>query len=273
MEFNNQEELMQAAADVYSTVETIYKGSEINADTLYSTAKNHFDFTDAQLNQLSDYFQKEEQEFWGLEDDSLEEVKTKYDFIVALSNKTIKDLIEDEAYDAYIYEVIDKENGGIKFGPNINLALRFNEKYDANEIAGIVKEKGDWGSVVVLAVKQKSLEEAKLEENEPNKITYKELKEIFTNINKNKEPDKYGVIVFTEDSFTKPYSLESRSYKVSSDNKVFKPDALGYSLYGSALDGSDDGVRLESYMKEEQGGSNGWKVDYCYILDNEKEVE
>ena len=63
MEFNNQEELMQAAADVYGVAETIYKGSEINADTLYSTAKNHFDFTDAQLNQLSDYFQKEEQEF------------------------------------------------------------------------------------------------------------------------------------------------------------------------------------------------------------------
>lgn len=187
MEFNNQEELMQAAADVYGVAETIYKGSEINADTLYSTAKNHFDFTDAQLNQLSDYFQKEEQEFWGLEDDSLEETK--------------------------------------------------------------------------------------LEENESNKITYKELKEIFTNINRNKEPVKYGVIVFTEDSFNKPYSLESRSYKVSSDNKVFRPDAIGYSLYGSALDGSDDGVRLESYMKEEHGGSNGWKVDYCYILDDEKEVE
>ena len=28
MEFNNQEELMQAAADVYSVAETIYKGIE-----------------------------------------------------------------------------------------------------------------------------------------------------------------------------------------------------------------------------------------------------
>ena len=164
MEFNNQEELMQAAADIYSMAETIYKGSEINADTLYSAAKNHFDFTDAQLNQLSDYFQKEEQEFWGLEDDSLEE--------------------------------------------------------------------------------------AKLEENESNKITYKELKEIFTNINKNKEPDKYAVIVFTEDSFTKPYSLESRSYKVSSDNKESKEEASKKdNEYNNSYDESDKMTMVKRSQK------------------------
>lgn len=100
-----------------------------------------------------------------------------------------------------------------------------------------------------------------------NKITYQEMKDMFYKINENHEPTKYGVIVFTEDSFKKPYSLESRSYEVSSDNKAFKPDALGYSIYGTSLDESDIGVRLEQYMKDEYAGDKGWKVDYCYILD------
>ena len=41
----------------------------------------------------------------------------------------------------------------------------------------------------------------------------------------------------------------------------------GYSIYGSALDGTDNGVRLEQYMWAEKGGENGWKVDYCYMLE------
>ena len=252
MEFNNQEELMQAAADIYSMAETIYKGSEINADTLYSTAKNHFDFTDAQLNQLSDYFQKEEQEFWGLEDDSLKEAKE----LPKLKQTPRTDGGKN-------YKKIDLYVDG-EYWCSTNASKTIKD--------AIEKAKKEYPELKDREIKG-SFAESKKVENRPNKITYKELKEIFTNINKNKEPDKYGVIVFTEDSFTKPYSLESRSYKVSSDNKVFKPDALGYSLYGSALDGSDDEVRLESYMKEEHGGSDGWKVDYCYILDNEKEVE
>ena len=73
------------------------------------------------------------------------------------------------------------------------------------------------------------------------------------------------VVVFTEDSFTKPYSLEERSYIVSNDNKAFLDGMSGYSIYGSSLDGSDIGVRLEQYMELEFGGKDGWKVDYCYI--------
>ena len=76
-----------------------------------------------------------------------------------------------------------------------------------------------------------------------------------------------GVIVFTEDSFNKIYPLESRSYEVSSNNKAWIAGMGGYSIYGSSLDGSDKGVRLEAYMRAEKGGENGWKVDYCYMLD------
>lgn len=71
-----------------------------------------------------------------------------------------------------------------------------------------------------------------------------------------------AVIVFTEDSFDKEYSLDARSYKVSSDCKYFNPLMIGNSLFGDALDGTDDDVRLEYYMSTR---INPWYVDYCYI--------
>lgn len=109
---------------------------------------------------------------------------------------------------------------------------------------------------------------------EIKKITYAELCSKMYQFNSehgftgkgNKESIK-GVIVFTEDSFNKLYSLESRSYVVSSDNKAWIPGMGGYSIFGSALDGTDNGIRLEQYMWAEKGGENGWKVDYCYMLE------
>ena len=72
------------------------------------------------------------------------------------------------------------------------------------------------------------------------------------------------VVVFTKDSFNKPYTLEERSYRVSSNNKAFIDGMGGYSIYAQSLDGSDF-CRIEQYMQLEHGGKNGWKVDYCYI--------
>ncbi len=68
-------------------------------------------------------------------------------------------------------------------------------------------------------------------------------------------------IVFSPDSFNKPYSEQSRTYVVSSNNKAFISEAGGYSIYGSCLDGTDQCVRLEGYMR----GENAWKIDRCYI--------
>lgn len=98
------------------------------------------------------------------------------------------------------------------------------------------------------------------------KFTYAELRQMFTK-HESSRPNTHltGCIVFTEDSFNRPYSLEARTYVVSSNNKAFQPGMGGYSIFGYALDDSDDGVRLESYMAAEHGGRNGWKVDYCYL--------
>ena len=113
-----------------------------------------------------------------------------------------------------------------------------------------------------------------------SKMSYAEMASIFyrrESENKSLPYDEQrhltGCIVFTEDSFTKQYSLESRTYCVSSNNKAYIPGMSGYSIYGSALDGSDDGVRLEAYMAAEKGGADGWKVDYCYLVDDDgKEI-
>lgn len=106
------------------------------------------------------------------------------------------------------------------------------------------------------------------------KLTYAELCTAFRAAERENPPRHItGAIVFTENSFTKPYSLESRTYIVSSDNKAYQPNKCGYSIFGSASDGSDPFVRLEAYMAAERGGANGWKVDYCYLVDeNGKEI-
>ena len=73
---------------------------------------------------------------------------------------------------------------------------------------------------------------------------------------------KYYVVVFTEDSFQHKYSLESRSYAFNTDNKWFKPYALGNSLFSTCLDKHDRGVRLDWYFGD-------WKIDYCYEISKE----
>lgn len=70
-----------------------------------------------------------------------------------------------------------------------------------------------------------------------------------------------GYIVFTKDSFNKEYTEESRTYKVSSDNKAFQPEKGGYSIFASCLDGTDPCLRLDGYMR----GDNAWKIEYCYV--------
>lgn len=73
---------------------------------------------------------------------------------------------------------------------------------------------------------------------------------------------RYGVIVFSADSWEEEYSLQSRSYMVSSENRRFKAGAIANSMFGDSLDHSDMGVRLDAYM-----GDGGWKVEDCYMLD------
>ncbi len=80
-----------------------------------------------------------------------------------------------------------------------------------------------------------------------------------------------GFIMFTQDSFKNEYSEESRTYMVSSANKAFQPNMGGYSIYASAVDGSDPIVRSEQFMADEHGGKNGWHIERCYMRTDEME--
>ena len=77
-------------------------------------------------------------------------------------------------------------------------------------------------------------------------------------------------IIFTEDSFDKPYPLSSRTYRVSSDNKGFYPHMFSRSIFACCLDVT--GVRLVWYMQDE-GNKGGWKVADCYILEQMRDAE
>ena len=109
---------------------------------------------------------------------------------------------------------------------------------------------------------------------EPEKIemSYNELKKRFREAEEKGKEHLKGYITFTSDSFTEPYSEESRTYVVSSNNKAFIPNMGGYSIYGSSLDGKDLMVRLEQYMAAERGGKDGWKIEKCCLEDNSREM-
>ena len=93
------------------------------------------------------------------------------------------------------------------------------------------------------------------------------LKETFREMNdKTPRENLTAHIVFTKDSFDRPYLLISRSYVFSSDNKAFCSWMGGYSIFAYGLDGTDQGVRLDWHMSEE-GVENGWQVQDCYILE------
>lgn len=103
-------------------------------------------------------------------------------------------------------------------------------------------------------------------------MRYSELKQIFQKFKLDHPKDDLTAhIIFTEDSFDKQYPLLSRTYSFTSDNKAFLPNMGGYSIFGYCLDGTDQGVRLDWCMAEE-GNSDGWKVEDCYILEQMRDV-
>lgn len=90
------------------------------------------------------------------------------------------------------------------------------------------------------------------------KITFQELKE-------KRLQWKSAVIVFTEDSFNKFYPLISRSYRLTENDMWGLDDTkIGRRITGSCLDGTDQNVRLDYYMNQDNP-ENNWKIEYCYI--------
>lgn len=104
-------------------------------------------------------------------------------------------------------------------------------------------------------------------------MTYPELKTLFRELKRDHpKEDLTAHIVFTEDSFDKPYPLLGRTYLVSSDNKGFRPNMFSHSVFAYCLDKNfGQGVRLDWYMADE-GVANGWKVQDCYVLERMRDA-
>lgn len=99
------------------------------------------------------------------------------------------------------------------------------------------------------------------------KITFAELRDRMFKFNEEHPDGKstlYGVIVFTEDSFNRPYTETERTYKTTNDQKGFQHGKISNSIFAHCLDGKDYGVRLDWYMRDLNGEKDGWKVEYCY---------
>ena len=104
-------------------------------------------------------------------------------------------------------------------------------------------------------------------------MTYPELKNVLQELKRvSPTKDLTAHIIFTEDSFASPYSLISRTYLITSDNKGFRPNMFSHSIFAYCLDKtSDQGVRLEWYMADEDN-ADGWEVQECYILERMRDA-
>lgn len=109
------------------------------------------------------------------------------------------------------------------------------------------------------------------EEDTIHEMSYRDMTALFADAERGRKHIS-GYIVFSQDSFPESYPESARTYSVSSDNKAFQPNMGGYSIYASAIDGSDPMVRLENYMAAEKGGKDGWKIERCYMREPGKEM-
>ena len=101
-------------------------------------------------------------------------------------------------------------------------------------------------------------------------LSYPKMREYFRAAERNGQ-HLTGYIVFSPASFAREYSLESRTYVVSSDNKAFWSKVGSRSIFASALDSSDPHVHLDCFMAAEQGGPDGWQIELCYMMSDEME--
>lgn len=100
-------------------------------------------------------------------------------------------------------------------------------------------------------------------------MTFAEMRSRFCEAENEGKEHLSGYIVFTQDSFDKPYDERSRTYGVSSNNKAFQSGMGGYSIFGSCLDGTDPCVRLDGYLF----GENAWKIEKCYMMEPSREMQ
>ena len=72
---------------------------------------------------------------------------------------------------------------------------------------------------------------------------------------------KKAVIVFKQENFKNSFTEKERSYEICNGQWGLDSSKMGRCIIGNCLDGKDIGVRLDNY---------NWKIDYCYITEENK---
>ena len=111
------------------------------------------------------------------------------------------------------------------------------------------------------------MEELFVKEEDRVEMDYPTMERVFYRVNEKSLPHVRGYIVFASESFCKEYNETSRTYVTSSNNKAYQSGMAGYSIYASCLDGTDQCLRLDGYMR----GDNALKIEKCYMLRSECE--
>ena len=90
-------------------------------------------------------------------------------------------------------------------------------------------------------------------------VTFQELKKDFQD-----KENKYALITYKKENFEKEFDEQSRTYLISSNNRFFQSGKISSSLFGSCIDGTDVGVRLDWY---------NWKIEKIMILETQAEID
>ena len=78
------------------------------------------------------------------------------------------------------------------------------------------------------------------------------------------QQNKYALITYKQENFEKEFNETSRTYMVGSYNKYFQSGKISSSLFGSCIDGTDVGVRLDWY---------NWEIEKIMILETQAEID
>lgn len=168
--------------------------------------------------------------------------KEVYKLVIALSKKPVSELVNNEEYDAYVMDVFTNKNDlidgkeiGYQFGPFIKNAKTFDidDKYEANEIAGKIKESDtSWKSVVVTMIDTRTNELVK----ESKELKTESRNDVETRVNKIKEYKQKINDTVEEDD------LESISNEILSYVEDIKDiNYAAEDLYNGFLTVMDDG--------------------------------
>lgn len=170
-----------------------------------------------------------------------------------------------------------EENFPLSEQDYVNMSKAESKVFESHAVSAFEKylnKNVDYYEAFWASVEQAVKDTAKLHSTEG--MTFSLLKEIFCTHEKGESEKPYyeqqhltAHITISPDSFTKKHTEEERTYEVSSDNKFFRPDQIGSSLFGTSLDGQDVNVRLDRYLQN-LGTENGWKIEKIRLIREEQ---